>query len=474
MAKKKDGKMKVTFCGTNATEVTGSCTLLTVGDKQYLFECGLHQSSKSVWEEYKINSAKFNFKAKDIEAVFVGHSHSDHCNLLPLLVKRGFRGVIYVPQDNFDLMRILMEDCAHINEKDAEFLNRTGHSVEPLYTQADVEATLDRICEIPFGEKYIIDECITIRFTHSGHITNSAHIESWVTDNNVTKKIYYTSDLGNTSVPCYYVHPIEPVSNADLVIAEATYANPKRQIKPKDRQCDIDKIKTVIEQTVEKGGKVLFPVFANHRCQTILTVLYEIYGQDKNFKTQIYIDSPMAVKICKLMCHIVNEKQMHIWEKVMTWDNVHFISEYTDSKVLQETTEPCIILASSGMMSAGRSVSWAQKLLGSTKNHFVFCGYSAEGSLADKIRNSMQKTITIDGKVIHNKAYVTTLNSFSSHIQHNQMLEYYSDIDCNKIAIVHSSFNDKEKFCKELQEEYSKKAKSTKVVCVNRDTSISF
>jgi hypothetical protein len=70
------------------------------------------------------------------------------------------------------------------------------------------------------------------------------------------KKIYYTSDLGNTSVPCYYVHPIEPVSNADLVIAEATYANPKRQIKPKDRQCDIDKIKTVVEQTVEKGGKV--------------------------------------------------------------------------------------------------------------------------------------------------------------------------------------------------------------------------
>lgn len=472
MAKNKN-KIRVSFCGTNATEVTGSKTLLTTSDKQYLLECGLHQSSKSVWEEYKINSSKFDFKAKEIEAVFVGHAHSDHCNLLPLLVKRGFNGKIYVPKDNFDLMRILMEDCAHICDKDSEFLNRTGHSVDPLYTDEDVQATLDKIVELPFGEKIVIDEHITIRFTHSGHITNSAHIELWVTDNNVTKKIYYTSDLGNTSVPCYYVHPIEPVKNADLVIAEATYANPKRQIKPKDRQCDLDKIKTVIEQTVEKNGKVLFPVFANHRCQTILTVLYELYGNDENFKIPIYVDSPMAVKICKLMCHIVNEKQMHVWEKVMTWDNVHFITEYADSKALQETSEPCIILASSGMMSAGRSVSWAQKLLGSTKNHFVFCGYSAEGSLADKIKNSMQKTITIDGKAVPNKAYVTTLNSFSSHIQHNQMLEYYSDIDCNKIAIVHSSFNDKEKFCKELQEEYSKKNKTTKVVCVNSDTSIS-
>ena len=288
MAKNKNA-MRVSFCGSNATEVTGSRTLLTVADKQYLFECGLHQSSKSIWEEYKINSAKFDFKAKDIDAVFVGHAHSDHVNLLPLLVKRGFTGNIYIPKDNFDLMRILMEDCAHICDKDAEFLNRTGHSVEPLYTEEDVQATLDRMVELPFGEKIVIDDHATLRFTHSGHITNSAHIELWVTNNNVMKKIYYTSDLGNTSVPCYYVHPIEPVSNADLVIAEATYANPKRQIKPKDRQCDIDKIKTVVEQTIEKGGKVLFPVFANHRCQTILTVLYEIYGNDENFNIPIYV-----------------------------------------------------------------------------------------------------------------------------------------------------------------------------------------
>ena len=136
-------------------------------------------------------------------------------------------------------------------------------------------------------------------------------------------------------------------------------------------------------------------VFANHRCQTILTVLYELYGDNPNFEVPVYVDSPMAVKICNLMNHIVNEEQMHIWQKVATWKNVKFITEYENSKSVQDGNEPCIILASSGMMTAGRSVSWAQKLLGSSKNHFVFCGYSAEGSLATTAVTTIALVIVI-------------------------------------------------------------------------------
>lgn len=473
MAKKKDkAGIKVKFCGTNSMEVTGSCTHISVADKQLLLECGLYQSCGSVLSNYRTNNRKFDFKAKDIDYVFVAHSHIDHCGLLPLLCKRGFTGKIYIPEMNFDLIRILLEDCCHICKKDAELLQRQGHDVEPLYNTDDVKSTLDCLVEIPFGADFVVDDNITIKFTHSGHITNSAHLEMWLTENNHTKKIYYTSDLGNMNVPTYYVHELEPVEKANLVIAESTYSNPKRQIKPKDRAKDLEKIKCVIEQTIEKSGRVLVPVFANHRCQTMLTVLYELYGDNKNWNIPIYVDSPMACKISQLMCHIVNEKQMHYWEKVMKWKNVHFISEYIDSKALQDSDNPCIILASSGMLSAGRSVSWAQKLLGSAKNHFLFCGFAPEGSIADKIKSSMQKHITIDGKSVPNKAYVTNLVSFSSHIQHDAMLDYYSSINCEKIALVHGNFKDKEKFCKELQDVIAKKNKTTKVVCVNSSTTI--
>lgn len=473
MAKKKSKSgIKVSFVGTNATEVTGSMTHVSVGDKQFLIECGFYQSAQSVLSNYRINGRKFPFKAKDIQYVIVGHSHIDHVGLLPLLVKRGFSGKIYVPEMNFGLIKILLEDCAHIIEKDSELLIKQGHKVERIYDIEDVKATLELLEEISFGEKYVVDESTTIRFSHSGHITNSAHIELWLSENNHTKKIYYTSDLGNTSVPTYYVHKLEPVDKANLVIAESTYSNPLRQVKPKDREKDLEKIKCVVEQTIEKSGKVLIPVFANHRCQTMLTVLYELYGDNPDWNIPIYVDSPMACKISKLMCHIVNEEQMHYWERVMKWKNVHFIEEYNDSKNLQATSEPCIVLASSGMLTAGRSVAWAQKLLGSSKNHFLFCGYSPEGSLADKIKKGVQKYITVDGKAIVNKAYVTNLVSFSSHIQHNQMLDYYSNINCEKIALVHGTFKDKEIFCKELQKSISDKNKTTKVVCVNSGTTI--
>ena len=125
--------IKVSFVGTNATEVTGSCTHVSVGEHQFLIECGINQSTKSTLESYKINNRKFDFKAKDIEFAVVCHSHGDHCLLLPLLVKRGFTGKVYVPEMNYGLIKILLEDCCYILEKDAELLKKQGYNLEPIY-----------------------------------------------------------------------------------------------------------------------------------------------------------------------------------------------------------------------------------------------------------------------------------------------------------------------------------------------------
>ena len=188
---KKKGKtgIKITFCGTNATEVTGSMTLVQTPETQFLIECGLNQSAKTPLESYRINNRKFDFKAKDIEFVVVMHSHADHLCKLPLLVKRGFTGKIYIPEMNFGLARILLEDTAFILERDTELIRKQGREVEPIYTMDDVKDTLKLMEEIPFNQKFDVNENISFRFSHSGHITNSAHAEIWITDNNVTKKL---------------------------------------------------------------------------------------------------------------------------------------------------------------------------------------------------------------------------------------------------------------------------------------------
>lgn len=165
MAKKKSKTgIKISFYGTNATEVTGSMTHVSCGEHQFLIECGLNQSAKSILESYRINNRKFDFKAKDIEFAIICHNHADHLCLLPLLVKRGFTGKVYMPEMNYGLAKILLEDCCYILEKDAETLKRQGHDLEPIYDADDVKATLELIEEIPFGEEFVVNDYIKIKF----------------------------------------------------------------------------------------------------------------------------------------------------------------------------------------------------------------------------------------------------------------------------------------------------------------------
>jgi metallo-beta-lactamase family protein len=119
----------------------------------------------------------------------------------------------------------------------------------------------------------------------SGHIIQSAQIVLWIKQGNNTRKILYTSDLGNISVEKHYIRKFEPITNANLVIAESTYSRNDRSITQKDKLKDLEKIKTVVNQyCIERHGRVLIPIFSLDRTQNVLTLLYEIFGKDKNYK----------------------------------------------------------------------------------------------------------------------------------------------------------------------------------------------
>ena len=473
MAKKSD-KIRVRFVGHASHEVTGSCIHIQTETKQILLECGLAQSCESPLALYKKNAADMGFKPRQIDYIFIGHSHIDHVGGIPRLYKKGCSAKIIAPAGNSTIGKILLKDSAHIAAKDAEFIEkRTGKFCEPLYDDSDVEIAMAHWDEYDFGAIHVLDENISFRFTPSGHILNSAQIELFINQNGVVKKIAYTSDLGNTSTSTYYVDEFKPIEQCNLLIGETTYSDPARTIGKKDRAKDLEKIKSVIKQKVIDGyGRVLFPVFANARCQSILTSLYEMFGDDENFKTPILIDSPMAVTITKAYRDLLDGEQSELYEKVFNWKNVKYIEDYADSKSWQMCGTPAIILASSGMMQAGRSIQHAARILPSGNNHIMFCGYSAEGSLASKIKEGRQKTVRIEGKPVANRCGITSLNSFSSHAQHDSILEYYSSVNCEKIALVHGDYDSKVLFAKELEEELSKNNRTGRVICVTRSTEI--
>jgi len=184
------------------------------------------------------------------------------------------------------------------------------------------------------------------------------------------------------------------------------------------------------------------------------------------------MDSPMAVKLTKLYEQLLDGEELELYRKILNWDKLKFAEEYEESKFYQTSKEPMVLVSCSGMLSAGRSVTWCEKLLRNSNNCILFIGFSAQNTLATKIKQGKNKTIKINGKQVPNKCQIVDLKSFSSHMQHDDLLKYYSDIQTEKIALVHGDFNDKCDFTKELQEEISKKNKTSKVVCVNKSTEL--
>ena len=476
MSKTKN-KIRVSFVGTNAEDVTGSCIHIKTDTKQILLECGLYQSCGSLLNSYKVNSAKFKFKPKDIDYIYACHMHIDHVGNIPKLYAQGCTARIIAPKGTYEIAKILLEDCAYIMSKDIESLKRkTGKDYQPIYTIDDVNKCLQYWDEYEIGDMYNLgdnNENIAFCFQPSSHILNSAQLELWLRQNGNLKKIVYTSDIGSAIIPKYYVNKFKPIEKSNLHIGECTYSNEINPVTLKDREKDLEKIKSIIQTTcIDNHSKVLFPVFANDRLQNMLTYLYDLFGEDETFKTKIIIDTNMGVKISRAYLNLLDGEQSDKYKKTFNWENVKLIEDYETSKYYQELKEPMIILAASGMLTAGRSISWVSKMLSNNKNHIIFCGYSPANSLAGKIKSGKQKTITIDGKAIPNRCGITSLKSFSSHMQRNELLKYYSELQTEKVALVHGEQKNKIQFSKDLQEEISKKNRCYKVIATNKSTEI--
>lgn len=466
MAKEKNFYYKA--IGQSSHDVTGSCHLIKSDKYTILLDYGMYQTN-DVKQDHKINHKRHkDIKPKHIDYIFISHLHADHTGLLPALYRDGCRAPIYITKNSKSLLRVMLMDSVHIMEKEQE-----KYGFTPLYNEQDVETTLKYIREVDYGKHYI-EEDLSIIFLSAQHIINSAQIIVEFKENNQIKKVGYTGDIGQYGRHKTFLKDFEPIHNVDLLIGEATYSNATRLNKSKDKCKDVEKIKTVISRAIKDKAKVLMPVFSLNRLEDILSTLYDIYGQDDTFKVPIIIDTPLGIKIAKEWKKSI-EYDNDYWQDVWVWANVQKSETFKESLAWQELKGTMIILASSGMMTAGRSIAWGKKLLPNSKDHIIFCGFSSKKSLASMIKNyRANERIKIEGVYYKNKAQVTTLNSFSSHMDYEQLLQYYTNVNYNKICLVHSEQDSKIKFAEELRARLSKADKCSKVVATNYETKIHF
>ncbi len=439
---------KLTFYG--ATEgVTGSLYLLESGQSRILLDCGLFQGRH---EEESNNLKPLPFDVAGIDAVVLSHAHLDHSGRLPLLVKQGYGGPIYMTQPTSELIAILLKDAASLQERDVEWENRRRRrsgkpEIDPLYTQDDAEAALSLCADRPYHQAFEITRGVSVRFCDAGHILGSSIVEVFIQEDGHSKKLVFSGDLGNSQAAL--LRDPDIVEDADILLLESTYGD--RDHKSMDDT--LEEFEQVLEDASRNGGNILIPSFAVGRTQEIIFRLGELYQKGKLPHQAVYLDSPMAIAVTRVYNqhqNVYSDEDMNAIERA--GDNNPFtpeslktflptlrFSESTEeSMALNKIKSGAIIIAGSGMCNGGRIRHHLKHNLWRKQSHVVFVGFQAIGTPGRTLIDGA-KSIRMAGEEIVVRAAIHTLGGFSAHASQTQLLEWLSHFESSqpRLFLVH-------------------------------------
>lgn len=467
---KSDGIM---FVGNNAEDVTGSMILIKFANKQILLEAGLYQNNDYL-ESYIVNTKKLKFKPEEIDYVFVGHCHIDHIGLLPRLVKEGFTGKIIMTYPTSIISKHLLLNCAFILADEARVLSkRYGRNYAPIYSEADVCNTFKFYTVYnQYDTLFQLDDVVSFQWLKNSHCVGAAQLQLILNDGIKKRKLLYTSDIGALETKNHYVENTEvPTFYNDLVIMESTYGLNTRIFK-KTREFDVEHLRVAIDTVLERHGTLVLPAFSFSRSQELLTTLFLLFGEDKNFTTPIIVDSMLTCDICDDYGQVLHNNHLDLWNRVYNWKNVKYIREKSDSQSCVLDTTPKICISSSGFCTNGRVISYLDRYLRDINSMICFSGYVGddESYLSYRIKNGKShKAININKKPVPNRADCITMSTFSSHANFYDLLKYGSNLRTNQLVLVHGSIEAKNCLRNYLKEEISKNDKTYKVTCSERD-----
>jgi metallo-beta-lactamase family protein len=436
--------MKLSFHGA-AQGVTGSCHLLQAGGLRILIDCGMFQGARHADEE---NAGDFGFDPSEIDFLLLTHAHLDHCGRIPLLVKRGFAGTIITTAATRELSKLIMMDSAHIQEEDAARASRHKRrggkdDILPLYDQIDVLFALDFFGRnVSYDEDVALNDAVKIRFINAGHILGSASVVVEATENEATRRIVFSGDLGSPN------HAIlsnsTPPPECDYVVMETTYGGRMH----KDREASNAELNEVIANTIARGGNVVIPTFAMERTQELLFHLKNaIDSKDLPGSVAIFLDSPMAISATEIFKRHANGFSPEVRDAMLSGQNpfhprgLRFTRQVEESKAINRIRGGAVIMAGSGMCTGGRVRQHLKHNIWRPDCSIVFVGFAAEGTLARQIVDGA-KHIKISGEDIQVKADIHTINGFSAHADQRELLYWVSHTGRPKtVFLVHGDFD---------------------------------
>jgi metallo-beta-lactamase family protein len=419
--------MKLEFIGASGGEVTGSKLLLTTKEsRKILIDCGMYQGKGLETDAMNRN---LGFEPTEIDFVILSHAHIDHSGLIPYIHKNGFKGKVFCTPATRDLCAIMLPDSGKIQETDTIQFNKKRAlqklpPVEPLYTMQDAAACMGHFISIPYNLNYSITSNFAFEFYDSGHILGGASVFISFVEDNETRTLLYTGDVGRYDKrilpnPCI-------LPQADYIICESTYGN---RLHENLEDAEQKLMLAVLDACAKRKGKLIIPAFAIGRAQEIVYALHRLKKSENLPDIDIFVDSPLAVsatQIFKLHADSFNEEmQQFIYSNPdpFGFEKLHYIRTIDDSKWLNTYNRPCVIISASGMMEAGRVKHHLANNIENPRTTILCVGYCAPATLGAKIMRG-DSEVSIFGVKHKVRAHLENIQSYSGHADYNELMRY--------------------------------------------------
>jgi len=411
--------------------VTGSKYLIEHNGHRVLVDCGLFQGLRELRER---NWEAPPFDPSLIDTVIITHAHIDHTGYLPKLVKLGFNGPVITSKATADLMRILLPDSARLQEEEADYRNRhqlTRHDPAlPLYDEDDARAALKLLHTVSNdGASVEVTDGVTARFLVAGHIMGASLVLLELHNarpDGGSIRLLFSGDLGHYDQPILK-DPMEP-PDCDYLVCESTYGD-----RLHSSESPADQLARIINDAVGRGGPILIPAFAVGRTQEVLYIIRELEEEKRIPVLPVVVDSPMAAQATQVYNRWREEHDLEYASILakkrhpLRTTSMSTASSREESKRLNHMHGPRIIVSASGMMTGGRVLHHAIRVLPDEKATVVFVGYQAAGTTGRRIEDG-EREVKIMKNWVPVKCHVERVEGFSAHADWQGILRWLSGL----------------------------------------------
>lgn len=435
---------KLTFLGTAGT-VTGSKYLFNFEGQKILIDCGLFQGLKFLRQK---NWSELSCPASEINAVLLTHAHIDHSGYIPRLIRQGFRGKIYATTATREVCGILLPDCGQLQEEEATYLNKHGRTKHrpalPLFSREDAEKSLDFFKTVPLNQSWTLGSHLSFEFRYAGHILGAASVLLRFGD----QKIIFTGDVGRMKDPIF--SPPAQLPQTDYLVTESTYGNKKHE-----SASPMEFLEQTVRETYARRGVLVIPSFAVGRAQALMYYLWLLKKANRLPEIPMYLNSPMAIDFNRIF------GQHRDWHRLSNsqcreiGDLFRLVKTPEESKALNDSKGPMLIISASGMLTGGRVLHHLKAFAPYPENTILLAGFQAEGTRGRALIEG-KKEIKIHGEFVPVRAQVKVLDNISSHADADEMIQWFqgSPLHPKKVFVTHGENTAAQEFSRRLTEKF--------------------